>query len=87
MARHRPRAYDSHRRSIPVRSSSRKFASLLLAVALVSPLAMIGCRSQETVYYNQWEHDTHREHVDLSKRSADEQREYAEWRRSRDDHH
>jgi hypothetical protein len=65
----------------------RKFASLLLAVAMASPMAILGCRSQETVYYNQWEHDTHREHLDLSKRSAEEQKEYADWRRSQSDHH
>jgi hypothetical protein len=65
----------------------RKFAPLLLAVALASPLATIGCRSQETVYYQQWEHDTHREHVDLNKRSAEEQKEYTDWRRSQDEHH
>ncbi len=65
----------------------RKIAPLLLAAAMVSPLAMMGCRSQETVYYEQWEHDTHRQHIDLSKRSAEEQREYADWRRSLDDHH
>ncbi|HTW61727.1 MAG TPA: hypothetical protein VMD55_07945 [Terracidiphilus sp.] len=65
----------------------RKFAPLLFAVAMTSPVAMIACRSQETVYYNQWEHDTHRQHMDLSKRSAEEQREYADWRRSQQDHH
>ena len=64
----------------------RKFAPLLLAAAMASPVALIGCRSQETVYYNQWEHDTHREHVDLSKRTAEEQREYADWRRNQDHH-
>jgi hypothetical protein len=58
----------------------RHFTPLLLAVAITSPVALIGCRSQETVYYNQWEHDTHREHQDLSKRSPDEQKEYSDWR-------
>jgi hypothetical protein len=47
---------------------------------------MTGFRSQETVYYNQWEHDTHREHSDLNKRSEAEQKEYSDWRRSRSDH-
>jgi hypothetical protein len=64
----------------------RKFAPLLLAGAMLSPLATIGCRSQETVYYQQWEHDTHRQHVDLNRRSAEEQREYQDWRRSQHDH-
>jgi hypothetical protein len=65
-----------------MRSLLKNFASLLLAAAIVSPVAMIGCRSQETVYYNQWEHETHREHVDLERRSEAERREYAEWRRT-----
>jgi hypothetical protein len=53
---------------------------------MASPLAMTGCRTQETVYYEQWEHDTHRQHIDLNKRSAEEQREYQDWRRSQHDH-
>ena len=65
----------------------RKIAPLLLAAAMASPAALMGCRSQETVYYQQWEHDTHRQHMDLEKRSAEEQREYADWRRSQNDHH
>jgi hypothetical protein len=64
----------------------KHFAPLLLAVAITSPVVMAGCRSQETVYYNQWEHDTHREHRDLNKRTEAEQREYSDWRRSRDHH-
>jgi len=62
----------------------KHFAPLLLAVAITSPAVMTGCRSQETVYYNQWEHDTHREHRDLNKRDEAEQKEYSDWRRGRD---
>jgi hypothetical protein len=62
----------------------KHFAPLLLAVAITSPAVMTGCRSQETVYYNQWEHDTHREHRDLNKRNEAEQKEYSDWRRGRD---
>ena len=65
----------------------RNSASLLLAAAVTSSVAMSGCRSGETVYYNQWEHDTHREHLDLNKRSEAERQEYAEWLRSHRDHH
>ena len=36
----------------------------------------------EGVYYNQWEHDTHRQHQDYRKRSQDEQRQYWQWRNS-----
>jgi len=36
----------------------------------------------EVVYYNRWEVETHRSHVDFGKRNADEQREYWRWRHS-----
>jgi hypothetical protein len=60
----------------------KNFASLLLAAAVISPVMMTGCRSQETVYYNRWEQDTHREHRDLNQRTEAEKQEYSEWRRS-----
>jgi hypothetical protein len=45
----------------------------------------------EVVYYNQWEHDTHRDHRDFRKRSPDEQKEYYTWRHNQgggnQDHH
>lgn len=62
-------------------------APLLLAVAITSPVAMTGCRSQETNNYNQWEHETHREHRDLNKRSTEEQKEYSDWRHRQDERH
>jgi hypothetical protein len=34
----------------------------------------------EVVYYQRWEGDTHREHKDFNRRSADEQKEYWNWR-------
>jgi hypothetical protein len=40
--------------------------------------------SHERVYYNQWEGETHRQHVDFKKRNNDEQKEYYTWRH---DHH
>ncbi|HTA80287.1 MAG TPA: hypothetical protein VK720_12130 [Terracidiphilus sp.] len=43
--------------------------------------------SGEVVYYNQWEHDTHRDHVDFKKRNKDDQKAYWDWRHSHDDHH
>ena len=42
---------------------------------------------REVVYYNQWEHDTHRDHVDFKKRNKDDQKAYWDWRHSHDDHH
>ena len=40
----------------------------------------------EVTYYNQWEHDTHRQHQDYRKRSQDEQRQYWQWRNGHHDH-
>jgi hypothetical protein len=37
---------------------------------------------EEVVYYNRWEVETHREHRDFDKRSAEEQNEYWKWRHS-----
>jgi hypothetical protein len=36
----------------------------------------------EVVYYNQWEHDTHRDHVEFNKRNSDDQKAYWDWRHS-----
>lgn len=40
----------------------------------------------EGVYYNQWEHDTHRQHQDYRKRNQDDQRQYWQWRNGHHDH-
>ena len=34
----------------------------------------------EVVYYNNWEHETHREHRDFAKRDDGEKKEYFAWR-------
>ncbi|HTS12958.1 MAG TPA: hypothetical protein VMH00_12640 [Candidatus Limnocylindrales bacterium] len=36
----------------------------------------------ETVVYQQWEVETHRPHQDFNHRSAEEQKEYWDWRHS-----
>jgi hypothetical protein len=36
----------------------------------------------EVVYYNRWEHETHRDHVDFNKRSEADKKTYWEWRHS-----
>ncbi|MFZ0213093.1 MAG: hypothetical protein WBE20_12870 [Candidatus Acidiferrales bacterium] len=41
----------------------------------------------EVVYYQQWEHDTHRRHVDFKRRNQDEQNQYWNWRHQHGDHH
>jgi len=86
-----------------MRLSIGNFAPLLLAAALISPALTTGCAvharvydpdhgdyhvwAGETVYYNQWEHDTHRDHRDFNKRSKEEQKEYWNWRHNQPDHH
>jgi hypothetical protein len=34
----------------------------------------------EVVYYQNWEHDTHREHREFKERNKREQKEYWDWR-------
>lgn len=79
------------------------FALSLFAATLASSSLMTGCAvharvydpyyhdyhgwNGETVYYNQWEHDTHREHRDFNKRNDDEKKEYWDWRHKQNDHH
>jgi hypothetical protein len=36
--------------------------------------------NNEVVFYSRWEAETHRDHRDFRKRSADEQKEYYTWR-------
>jgi hypothetical protein len=72
--------------------SSRNINACLLAAAMTAALLPTGCRvherpaDSETVYYQQWEAETHRQHVDLNQRNRDEQKEYSDWRHKRDDH-
>ena len=65
-------------------SLSKNLAALLLAFTLASPLLLTGCRDREGDYYNRWEHETHREHVEMERRSDAEQREYRDWRQRQD---
>ena len=60
----------------------QRFTPLVLAAAMASTVVMVGCRPQETVQYTQWEHDTHRDHQDLNKRSPDERKQYSDWQHS-----
>jgi hypothetical protein len=80
----------------------RNLARIVLAASLVSPVFVSGCAAHvrvydpyyrdyhdwngETVYYNQWEHDTHRDHVDFNKRNAGDQKAYWDWRHSQGQH-
>lgn len=72
--------------------SSRKINACLLAAAMAAALLPTGCRGHErrggdeVVIYQQWESETHRQHVELEQRTKDEQKEYADWRHQHDDH-
>ena len=70
-----------------MRPSFRKLTPLLLAVVFAAPLFLTACQDRETVYYNRWEHETHRDHVELNRRAAAEQQEYRDWRRKLDERH
>ena len=86
-----------------MRTLSRNFASILIGAVLASPLLTTGCAvharvydadhgdyhvwAGETVYYNQWEHDTHRDHRNYDRRSADERKDYWAWPHNHEDHH
>ncbi len=65
-------------------SLSKRLSVFLLPLTLASPLLLAGCQNREAAYYNRWERETHREHVDLARRSAAEQREYRDWRDRQD---
>ncbi|MGB6131976.1 MAG: hypothetical protein WBG54_09355 [Acidobacteriaceae bacterium] len=66
-----------------------KFGRLLLISTLMLPLFATGCAPHrevyawspgEQTYYVQWEHDTHRQHVDYDRRSKADQNAYWKWR-------
>lgn len=68
---------------------------LLVSVLLVIPVLSTGCAEHrrayvwgpgETTYYVQWEHDTHRNHVDWGARSESEHNAYWKWRHHHHDH-
>jgi len=67
-----------------------KFHAYLLAVLFVTSISTVGCRSSqpdETVVYNRWEVQTHRDHKDLNQRPPDEQKEHRDWRQKQPDVH
>ncbi|MGB6742509.1 MAG: hypothetical protein WBE38_02545 [Terracidiphilus sp.] len=86
-----------------MRLLSRNLAPFLLAAVCATPVFMAGCAVHarvydpyyhdyhpwggETVYYQQWETNTHRDHMDFNKRNAADQKEYWDWRHSHGDQH
>jgi len=85
-----------------MRFQLKSLATFLLATVIASPALITGCTASvhvydpyyhdyhdwngEVVYYNQWETSTHRDHKDFHKRSADEQKEYWDWRHKQEQH-
>jgi len=76
-------------------SQMKKLNAILLGAALLSPV-ITGCAAHghiyvqtygpaEAPYYTQWEHETHRDHVDYEKRKKAEQHDYWEWRKHHHD--
>jgi hypothetical protein len=74
------------------------FSSLSMATVLAAALLATGCagrarvryvpynyfswNSQEAIVYSQWEHDTHREHVDFTLRSNTDMWAYWKWQQN-----
>jgi hypothetical protein len=93
---------NKKKRRITMRFRSRAFSAVLLAAAISAPALVTGCSARvrvydpyyhdyhywngEVVYYNQWEHDTHRDHVEFASRSAADQKAYWDWRHSHEQH-
>lgn len=74
----------------------KRLTSLILGSVLMIPL-LAGCAARggvyvgtygppEAPYYTQWEHETHRQHVEYERRKKAEQHEYWEWRKQHHDH-
>jgi hypothetical protein len=78
---------------------SRKLYFYFLGVALATSVLTTGCQpsppaqstgqpaSNETVIYNKWEVETHRDHKDVNQRPPAEQKEYHDWRQKNPDVH
>jgi hypothetical protein len=67
----------------------RKFGRVVFALALMVPVFGAGCAEHqrvyvwgpgESTYYVQWEHETHRDHVEWEARSEGDRNAYWKWR-------
>ena len=77
----------------------RKSCLCLLGAVLATSVLTTGCQSaqpaqtasqpaqDETVIYNKWEVETHRDHKEIAQRPPAEQKEYQDWRQKQPDHH
>ena len=68
----------------------KKLTRLLLAMVFAIPLVASGCAAHvrvnawgpgEATYYAQWEHDTHRGHVEWEQRNDADRAAYWNWRK------
>ena len=82
---------------------SKCVGQLFLPLALAAPVMLAGCTvhagvydpyyrdrhawAGETVYYQQWETDTHRDHRDFNRRNDADKREYWDWRHKQEHGH
>ena len=83
---------------------SRWLGLVFVAGALLTPLVTTGCATHrvydpyhsdyhhwdrhETVYYQQWVVENHRDpHRDYRRLNKDEQKQYWDWRHHHEDHH
>jgi hypothetical protein len=86
-----------------MRSMLGRIAPLILATAVALPVLTTGCAVHarvydpyyhdyhpwggEVTYYSQWEHDTHRDHVEFNARSDADKKAYWDYRHSHSDNH
>ncbi len=72
----------------------KKSGSFLFASALLVTVLSIGCAAHrqvyawgpgETTYYVQWEHETHRDHVEWDQRNDADHKAYWAWRKQHHD--
>ena len=72
----------------------KKSGRFLLASVLLVSVLSIGCAVHrqvyawgpgETTYYVQWEHETHRDHIEWEQRNDADRNEYWAWRKHHHD--
>jgi hypothetical protein len=72
----------------------KKPGRYLVVAALFVPLLAAGCAEHrrvyawgpgEVTYYGQWEHDTHRDHMEWEARNDADHQAYWKWRRNHHD--
>jgi hypothetical protein len=76
------------------RDDMKALNRILIAAVFATPLLGAGCAAHrqvyvwgpgEQTYYVQWEHETHRDHVDWEQRNDADHNAYWSWRRHHHD--